>query len=125
MTHVVSNNVRVTVRDMSRLGNLLDTLVSGEATHVSGLSFDVSDRDGAHERALADAMHNARSQAETLAAAAGVSLGDVLVIDTTYGQISAPTPSSFRAEADSAESVPVSSGSMDISARVGVVFSIR
>ena len=71
--YVVSNQVSATVTDISRLGEILDAIVSSGATNLNGPSFSISDdsklKDMARERALANgkarAMSYARSEGYT------------------------------------------------------------
>jgi uncharacterized protein YggE len=60
-----------------RAGEIVDLAVGSGATNVSGPSFDRSDRDAQYNKALANAVEQARRKAEALAGAANVALGDV------------------------------------------------
>lgn len=74
----VSNTVSVRVNDLTRLGPLLDTMVSSGANTINGISFEVTGanekRDAAREAAVADA----RRKAELFAKASGAKLGRVM-----------------------------------------------
>ena len=76
-----TNTVSVTARDLARVNALIDALVSAGITTLSGLRFDVSDRDALHARALADAVAAARPLAEAAARAAGLTLGQIASIE--------------------------------------------
>jgi hypothetical protein len=73
----VDNTVYVTIRDLDKLGDLLDTVVTAGANTVNSIQFDVADKDEALKQARADAVKNAAKQAQELADAAGVSLGEI------------------------------------------------
>jgi uncharacterized protein YggE len=62
----------VTVRDLTKLGDLLNTVVSVGANNINGISFDVSDKTAALAEARAKAMANADALAKELA-----TLGDL------------------------------------------------
>lgn len=79
----VDNTVNITVRDLANMGNLLDGAISAGANSIWGVSFDLEDKVAslaeARDAALADAM----SEAQALAAAAGLTLGNVVSISYT------------------------------------------
>jgi len=76
-TYVVDNTVYVTVRDLDKLGDLLDTVVAAGANTVNSIQFDVADKSDALKDARAEAVKDASEQAKALANAAGVKLGEV------------------------------------------------
>ncbi len=67
--YVVSNQVSATVRDLPRLGEILDAIVSSGATNLNGPSFSISDdsklKDVARERALTNGKVRAMSYARS------------------------------------------------------------
>ncbi len=83
--HRVSNVVRATVRDLGRLGEILDAAVAAGANRVHGVSFDLTHRDDALQRAREAAVRDARAKAEQYAALAGVRLGAPVAISESGG----------------------------------------
>ena len=65
--YAVDNTVYVTVRDLTRLGDLLDTAVQAGANNINSVQFDVADKDEALKQARAEAVKDAESQAQSLA----------------------------------------------------------
>tara|TARA_R100001244_G_scaffold20643_2_gene21428 strand:+ start:102959 stop:103687 length:729 start_codon:yes stop_codon:yes gene_type:complete len=67
--YVVSNQVSATVHDISRLGEILDAIVSSGATNLNGPTFSIDDdskmKEVARERALANAKARAMSYARS------------------------------------------------------------
>ena len=123
--YVVDNTVYVTVRDLTKLGELLDAVVRAGANNINSISFDVADKAAALSQARLAAVQNARQQADELASATGVSVGDVQTI--SYYDSTAPTAIQY-ARADMAgapSSVPVSAGSMQITTTVTIVYEIK
>jgi uncharacterized protein len=118
----VSNLVTARVRDIDRLGSVLDVLVSAGATNIEGPSFDIADPEQllgeARDAAVADALAKARRYA----AAAGVELGEIISIEEA-GSFAPPRPM-MRAEAMAAD-VPIAPGQTQLSASVTVVFAIE
>ncbi|NMB58462.1 MAG: SIMPL domain-containing protein [Chloroflexi bacterium] len=81
--YMVDNVVYVTVRELKRLGELLDVVVRSGANSINSINFDVVDKETALSKARELAIENARKQAEELAKASGVVLGDVQSISTS------------------------------------------
>jgi hypothetical protein len=74
------NQIDVTVRDLSKVGRVIDAAVGAGANLTNGITFQLSDQNQGVNQALADAVKSARDKAETLAAAGNASLGDVITI---------------------------------------------
>ena len=123
-TYVVDNTVYVTVRDLSKLGGLLDSSVQAGANTINSITFDLADKTDALSQARAAAVAEAKKQANELTSAAGVSLGDVQNI--SYYDSTVPAPVMYdRAAMAGGGSVPVQSGSMQISTTVTIVYEIK
>ena len=76
----VQNSVQATVRDLTKVGFVIDKATAGGASEVGGVSFDLSDRAAAQSQALALAVGSAKRKAGVMADAAGVSLGRLLTL---------------------------------------------
>lgn len=124
-TYVVDNSVYVTVRDLGILGELLDTAVRAGANSINGISFDVLDKSEAIAEARRLAVESARTQAEALAGAAGVNLGELQSL-TSY-QSGAPVPiyEGRGGLANDASQVPISSGQIVIRVEVNASYGIQ
>src|SRR6185437_2098450 len=71
----VSNQVVVLVRDLGKLGTVLDDMVTAGANQIQGLSFEVSKAETLKDEARKEAIANALRRAKLLAAAAGAEVG--------------------------------------------------
>jgi uncharacterized protein YggE len=124
--YVASNIVRVTVRDLEKVGAVLDAVVNAGANQVYGISFSVANPNRLQLQAEENAVEDARARAQALAAKAGVQLGDVLSISET---ISTPPPILYRQDvavaAPAAAPVPVQPGELEFNAQVQIVYAIR
>ncbi len=78
--YMVDNTVYVTVRDLTKLGKLLNTVIGAGANNINSIQFDVADKSGALVQARQKAIENANSLAGELAGVAGVTLGDIQTI---------------------------------------------
>jgi uncharacterized protein YggE len=123
--YTVDNSVYVTVRDLSNLGALLDTVVGSGANTINSIQFDVADKTTALTEARQKAMENAAALAGELAQTAGLSLGEIQTI--TYSD-SNPYPyygmGGGGASAPNA-SVPIQPGQLQISVTVNVTYGVR
>lgn len=121
--YTVSDEVRVTIRDLARLGPALDRVTAAGSNSLRSLAFEKEDPTPERAQALAAAYAAARLKAEALARAAGVALGEVAAL--TESVQSGPVPA-FRATANSADSgTPVAAGEIEVSGSVEVAFAIR
>lgn len=88
----VSRQMQVKVRDLNRLGDVLDEVVAAGANEVFGAQMSAADPSAAEHAALESAMAAARAKAEVLAAAAGVKLGRVTRIEEDADRGGMPMP---------------------------------
>lgn len=124
VTYIVSNSVYVTVRDLTALGQLLDATVQSGANSINSISFDVDDKTEALTQARQAAVEVARKQADELAAATGVTIGEVQTI-SYYDSTPYPVSYEVRSGMDMASSVPIEAGSMQITTTVTIVYEIH
>jgi uncharacterized protein len=125
---VARNGVEVRVDDVARTGEILDSVVESGATSVSGVRFDLKDRDGAEREALKLAVTDARARAEAAVSGAGRSLDRVLRIeDSRDGGIGPPRPvmMNYAAAAERSTPTPVEPGYIEIRARVTLTASMK
>lgn len=118
----VTNQVRVRVRNLPQLGEVLDSLVSAGSNQVSGVSFGVDDPTGVLNQARNRAIADAKSRAALYAQAAGVGVGRVLSI--SEGGVAVPRGEYLRAEAAGA-AVPIATGEQEFTATVQMVFALE
>lgn len=125
--YMVDNTVNVTVRDLTTLGDLLETVVSSGANSINGITFDILDKETLASEARAKAVENAKQQAEDIAEAAGVHLGDLMYVNVYYSGTTYPQyegkggGGAYTSEL----SVPVSAGRLVITAEVNMTYRIR
>jgi uncharacterized protein YggE len=124
--YMVDNTVYVTLRDLTKLGDLLDAVVKAGANNISSIQFDVADQEAALSDARKQAVDNARKQAAELAQAAGVTLGDIQTLSTSTSGVPMPVFEGKGGGAGQlAASVPVSAGQMVVSVDVYIVYLIK
>jgi uncharacterized protein len=121
--YTITNLVAVTVRDIAKVGEAIDAALAAGATSVDRIAFRVADPSGLESEARAAAVVDARAKADSLAAAAGVSIAGVAAILEAGAAI--PFPSSFPEMAKLAAqdaSTPVEPGVNEITASVTIAF---
>ena len=121
-----SVNVDVTLRDITRVGEILDGVrgfVGPELT-LGGISFSYADPEAVLGDARVAAIENARVRAGQFVEAAGAELGEIVKIIES----SVPTPvfaEEFRAAADAAApSIAIEPGSQELAVDVSVIFEL-
>ncbi len=124
--YMVDNMVYVTVRDLTKLGTLLETVVSSGANSINGINFDAADKSASQTAARKQAVDNAKALAQELASAAGVQLGNVYSISASVNNVYPMFDYGKGAgmAAASAE-VPIQTGQISVTADVNMVFEIR
>jgi uncharacterized protein YggE len=122
----VDNTVYVTVRDLDKLGDLLDTVIAAGANTVNSIQFDVADKSKALEQARADAVKNAAAQAQQLASAAGVTLGEIQTISFYDNQVYPVMDGrGGGSEAAVQAAVPIQPGQLTFTVSVSVSYAIK
>jgi uncharacterized protein len=123
----VSNLVTAKVHKIGDAGKIIDAAVSaaGDDIRFDGAQFSVDDPSKLAGDARADAVKRARAQAEQLAAAAGVELGDVQSITETSALPGPVVRADSAAAKEAAGAPPVQPGTQELTVDVTVVFAIK
>jgi uncharacterized protein YggE len=116
----VSNQVSVTIRQIGKVGEILDRLVTAGATDAGNIAFLVSDPSKALDQAREAAIGDARRKAEVYARASGLRLGRVEWITEDTGS-APPVPARVLA---APAPVPIASGEDTLRVRITVGFDI-
>ena len=123
----VTRQMTVKVRDLDRLGDVLDGVVGAGANEVFGAQMSAADPSAAEHAALASAVAAARAKAEVLATAAGVKLGAVARIEeeADYGGAPMPKMRMMTAMAESADAgTEVATGDLTVTRRIRAWFEL-
>jgi uncharacterized protein YggE len=126
--YVARNQVQVRVDALAKTGEVIATIVTTGATTVSGVRFDLKDRDTVEREALRLAVRDARRRADAAAAGANVQIDRVMRIEEQReGDIRPPMPmgmAMMKAEGGPA-AVPLEAGEIEVRARVTMTVAIR
>lgn len=115
-----ANLVRVTVRDLSKVGAVVDAAVGAGANVVQDVAFSLKNESEFRARALAKAVEDGRTKARVMAQALDVRLGKL--ISASEAQAPVITPVYGRAEA--AAPTPIIPRQIEVRATVNLVYAI-
>jgi uncharacterized protein YggE len=118
-----SNTVSIKVRDVGRLGQVLDALVASGANQVNGPSFEIDQPEAVYDEARRAALDKAQRRAEMYAKSLGMRVRRIVSISEGVG-FAQPMPMMKAMAMDSRESSPVSPGQTTLSASLDVVFEL-
>lgn len=118
-----SNQVTVRIRDISRLGAILDSVVGAGANRVNRVRFGVANPQPLMDEARRKAVADARRRAALYAESAGVRLGGVITIEERAAGLPRPRP--MAVEMLRAASVPVAPGTQKITVSITVRFALE
>jgi uncharacterized protein YggE len=121
---VVENTVYITVRDLSKLGSLLDAVVRSGANTINSISFDVIDKDAAMAEARDMAIAKAKAEAEAIAKASGVTLGALQTVNVYANNGGISIYDAKGGAGAMSSQVPVSAGQIVITADANVTYEI-
>ena len=121
----VQNQLRVHVRDLENIGQLLDMLVKAGSNQISGIQFGIDEEAKLLNQVRVRAIEDARTSAQILAHAAGVRLGHVRQISDNSSSIPQPRHMGFEMMGMKAANVPVATGEQEIRVSVQVVFQLK
>ena len=125
--YVVSRQVEVELRDLEKLGTLMERAVSAGANQVGGASLDSTRRKELERQAMALAVQDARLNAETLARAAGAELGAVRALNASSSPPQMPMYRMAAADMPAGAPAPESTyqaGDMTFTARVSAEYEL-
>jgi uncharacterized protein YggE len=124
--YVVDNVVFVTVRDLSKLGELLDAVVRSGANTINSVSFDVTDKSAAISQARKQAIDKAKATAQEIADAAGIKLGNIISLNT---YVQEPTPAYLEGKGGAmmpaAPDVPMAAGQLILRVNADISYEIK
>ncbi len=122
----VSNQITVIVRDLERIGGVLDDVVAAGANNVSGPEFFIERPEALEDEARRLAIADARRRAGVLAEAAGARIGDVDAI--LEAPMARPMPRAVRmsrmAETTLMADTPIESGTEEIAVEIQVRWTL-
>ncbi len=121
-----SNTVNLKVRDIARLGKVLDALAAQGSNQINGPSFEIDQPEPVYDEARLAALKKAQGRAETYATSLGLRVRRIVSISEGNGGGFRPMPM-MMAQAksmDRAESTSVSTGEPTLTVILDVVYEL-
>ncbi len=122
--YAVRNAIKITVKDMTSIGKVLDVATGAGANEVSGITFTFTSGTYADlkKQALKNAVQDASGQAQTMATALGVHIAGVVSVNPSY--VYQPYINYKAADVSSGASTPIQTGTLQVTVNVQVIYEI-
>jgi uncharacterized protein YggE len=114
----VTNTVRVTVRNLDQVGQVLDAVTQVGANNIYGITFGIQDQAAPQAEARAKAVADAQARADDLANLNGLQLSSLLSISEDVGGGAVPMANVLSA-------TPIQPGQIEIHSRVQVTYAMH
>jgi len=124
----LSHYVKLTLRDLDVVGELLATVVEAGANTISEVSFTVEDPEALVEQARQQALEDAGARAQQMAEGLGIALGKPISVAETGGGFPVPVERGIGGGGMVMEEVAapsISPGAFSVSVSVQIVYEIR
>lgn len=119
----VNNMLNVTVRDISQVSDVIQAGLNAGATSVNSLSFGIADTTELEQEARVKAVENTRNRAQNLAEALGVTLGEPIIVNESFGGVPGPVFDAAMAGLGGA-GPQITPGQLNVNVNVTVTYSI-
>ena len=122
-----SNQVTVTVRDLTRLGQAVDAVVAAGANEINGVAFGLSAPGPVEDASRRAAVAALTAKANLYAQAAGYKIARLISLSESGGYTPQPPQPKFMVRAmmaDGAESTPVQGGELKVRIDVQAAYEL-
>jgi uncharacterized protein YggE len=122
----IHNELSVTVKDLSRLGIILDTAIQAGANNINSIQFDKADKKSLENNALTQAVHNAHDKALSIATALDMKLGSIIMVNESGFKTILPMNNMriSNIEADALGSTPINAGPINVQANITITYQL-
>lgn len=122
--YVVSNTIKLKVKDLDLLSDVIDIATEAGANRAYNIYFDAEDTDEAKSDALSNAVADALAKADVIAQAADIKVVGIKTIsDQTYyssGYYDYAVEDSLKRADSASSSTPIMSGDVEVTANVSI-----
>jgi len=126
--YVANNTLSIKVRDITKLGQILDSLVAQGANQIQGPSFQIDDPEASYDQARRNALEMAQASAGLYAKALGLQVRRVVSLTEASGSRSSRPRDDVvmfaRVAGADASTTPVVPGEITVSVSLEVVFEL-
>ncbi|HHY58493.1 MAG TPA: SIMPL domain-containing protein [Chloroflexi bacterium] len=123
----VSNSVTVIIRNLDKVGEVLDASIKAGANNIYGVEFLLDDATAVRSEARKLAVENAKATAEELAALNGVKVGKILAISEVVGGAGGfynNSISNFQIGMGGAERTPIQPGQLRLTMQLQLTYEL-
>ena len=126
----VSNQITVTVDNIDLVSTVIDTAINAGANSVNSIEFGLKDSQSFKDKALVQAINDAKRKADIIANTLGKNVTNVVNVNSNNSYIEARTFNSlmYAKSADAGiggVSSPIQAGDISVKANVSIVFEIN
>ncbi|HHY17220.1 MAG TPA: SIMPL domain-containing protein [Firmicutes bacterium] len=116
-----NNTVTVRIKDISRVGSVIDAAIGAGATNVNSISFGIQDSGQFEDEILAKAVQDARRKADIMAKAAGVNITGIFRMSDGWVSVSSVRAAKEMMLVD--DSSPIEPGEVGIRGTVRIDYT--
>lgn len=120
--YTVSNTLNVTVKDISKVGQIIDSAVASGANISNGINFGISDYGKYYNMALVNALSNAQGKAQAIANSLSIKLTTPAKITENSTGVPNNYPVGISAKLESSDSTSIQAGTYKVKANIGLVY---
>lgn len=122
--YTATNVVRVTIDDLGRMGDVIDTAAQAGANRIPSIQFTLRDEESVRLQALREAAAKGKAEADALASALGLKVNRILTVEEN-GPVMVPAHEVAFARAASASSVTqIQPGAIEVNANVTLTVEV-
>ena len=124
----LEQNVQVKIRDFTKVGDILSQSTSAGANQVGDLQFTIDNPQQFQDQARAQAISQAKTNAQNLAKSSGVSLGKIINVYENNYTVPMVYNSAMKAGGGVTESAPVPTvqpGQQEIDVTINLTYQVR
>jgi uncharacterized protein len=122
--YTATNVVRVTIDDLGRLGDVIDTATRAGANRVPSIQFALRDEESVRTQALREAALKARSEADALAAALGLKVNRILTVEEGGPVVVPMREVAFARAASASSATQIQPGAIEVNANVTLTVEV-
>ena len=124
----VTNEISVNIDNIALVGIVIDTAINSGASNVDSIEFGLKDSQQYKEKALREAILDAKRKAEVVASTLGKNIVNVVSVNTNNTYIETRNMNNamyMKSSADMSASSPVQEGEINVRSNVSVVFEMN
>jgi hypothetical protein len=124
MDYHIMHSVRITLRDMDKVGTVLAAAIEAGANSVSEVNFSVADQEQLATEARQKAIADAQKRAQEMAGVLGIPLGRVLSVSESSSYTPMAYDMAGRGAATEAGAISLPGGTFEVSISVVIVYEL-